>query len=110
MGRLNARRAASGAAPLQLRCGINTGAVIRGNVGGTSRKDNTLIGDSVNTASRIETACGPGRVLIGEATYRHVAEQVDVSGTEELLLRGKTRSTQVYYIRNILAPKGETSP
>ncbi|WP_119462741.1 adenylate/guanylate cyclase domain-containing protein [Rhodospirillaceae bacterium SYSU D60014] len=50
----NARRRASGAAPVALRIGIHTGPAIVGNVGAPSRINYTLIGDTVNVAQRLE--------------------------------------------------------
>ncbi len=53
---------------IQFRIGIHTGPVIRGNVGGNNRFDNTLIGDTVNTAARLEQMGTPGGILISETT------------------------------------------
>ena len=99
---LNERRRVEGTPCRLLRCGINTGPVIRGNVGGAARKDNTLIGDAVNTASRLESSCRPGSVLVGADTYRLVAELVDVSSIEELTLKGKSGRNQAFYVRNVV--------
>ena len=104
--RLNQRRNAVGLSTPLLRCGISTGSVIRGNVGGTERRDNTLIGDTVNTASRIESACRPGCVLISEATYGHVRQHVEVTRTESIGLKGKAENATVFYIHNIVSKKG----
>ncbi|MCE9596664.1 MAG: PAS domain S-box protein [Spirochaetia bacterium] len=101
MHRLNGVRTEAGKISLPLRCGISTGAVIRGNVGGHERKDNTLIGDAVNTASRLESLCVPGRVLIGETTYKQVQKDVETSGENLVQIRGKANPIHVYYIRNI---------
>ncbi len=60
---LNARRADEGKTTFRFRIGVHTGTVIRGNVGSELRSDNTLIGDTVNTAARIESVTPPGEVF-----------------------------------------------
>ncbi len=56
----------------KIRIGINGGRVISGNVGGCERRDNTLIGDAVNLAQRLESNCEPGTVLISEAAFEKI--------------------------------------
>ena len=53
---------------IAIRVGINSGLVLRGDVGTLDRKDLTVIGDTVNTAARIEKASSPNKLLISEAT------------------------------------------
>ena len=56
----------------KIRIGINGGRVISGNVGGGSRRDNTLIGDAVNLAQRLESNCEPGAILISEDAFEKI--------------------------------------
>lgn len=60
--------------PFQIRVGINTGPVITGVVG-TSKFQYDVWGDTVNVASRMETACEPGKVNISEFTYNYVKDK-----------------------------------
>lgn len=55
--------------PFALRVGIHYGRVVSGNVGSARRSDNTLIGDAVNLAQRLESNCAPGRVLVSEVLF-----------------------------------------
>ncbi len=84
---------------LTIRIGMNTGEVVIGNVGGQVRKDNTLIGDTVNTASRLEKECRPGELLITDDLYRRLARPPRIYQTEDLLLRGKNETITVHRIR-----------
>jgi hypothetical protein len=58
----------SGQALYPARIGINTAQVYIGNIGNETRFDFTLIGDGVNFASRLESACEPFRIMIGSET------------------------------------------
>ncbi|MDQ3230973.1 MAG: adenylate/guanylate cyclase domain-containing protein [Pseudobdellovibrionaceae bacterium] len=59
---------AEGKALYPLRIGINTSSVFIGNIGNKQRFDFTMIGDGVNFAARLETACAPFKIMIGPAT------------------------------------------
>lgn len=51
---------------MSVRIGILTGWVIRGDVGGEQRRDNTLIGDTLHIASRLQSARDPGEIVVLE--------------------------------------------
>ena len=95
-----------GLPPVHARIGINTGEMIIGNMGSNQRFDFTVIGDSVNLASRLE---GAGkeygtRILISEETYRQASGQVEVREVDWLRVKGKEMPVRIY---ELLARKGE---
>jgi PAS domain S-box-containing protein len=72
--RLNETRRERGLEGVRIRVGINSGSVIQGEIGTSSRKDVTVIGDVVNTAARIESMTDPMRIGISEATYARLRD------------------------------------
>ena len=72
-------------AEFQLRVGVNTGEVLAGAVG----DDYTVMGDTVNVASRLQSAARPGSVTVGERTMRATDDAVSYEALEPLMLKGK---------------------
>ena len=62
--------------PLRCRIGIHTGYCTVGNFGSEDRMDYTMVGGTVNLASRLEHEASPGGVLISFETYAHVKDEV----------------------------------
>jgi len=94
-----------GLPPVYARIGINTGDMIIGNMGSSQRFDFTVIGDSVNLASRLE---GAGKeygtsIIISEDTYRQAADRVEVRELDLLRVKGKEVPVRIY---ELLAKKG----
>jgi adenylate cyclase len=83
---------------LAVRMGINTGVMIVGNMGGRDRFDYTVIGDSVNLASRLEGANKQYKssIMISDFTYTHVREKVIVRELDLIVVKGKTAPVKVY--------------
>jgi adenylate cyclase len=93
---------------LQMRVGINTGSVVAGNMGTESIFNYTIIGDSVNLASRLE---GVNKeygtsTIISEDTYRSVASGVTARELDCIRVKGKTEPVAIY---ELVSLKGETA-
>ncbi|HSH00894.1 MAG TPA: adenylate/guanylate cyclase domain-containing protein [Anaerolineae bacterium] len=84
---------------LTLRIGINTGAVLLGEIGTTG--EFTAIGDAVNLASRLETAAPNGSILISHDTYQHVRGLFDITPHGQFTFKGKSEPVTTYIINGI---------
>jgi len=96
---LNAKWALEGRQQVQIGIGINFGEVFAGNIGSERRLEYTVIGDAVNTASRLCSQAGPGEILVSEPFYRSLEHPPAVEALEPLQLKGKARVVPVYRVK-----------
>ena len=98
--RWNVQRASDGRAPIDIGIGLNTDTVVSGNIGSKKRMDYTMIGDGVNLASRLESACKQygAHILASEFTYRKLRGTYRAREVDLLLVKGKTQPVAVYEI------------
>jgi adenylate cyclase len=104
--RMNLAWKEQGLPTVGMRVGIFTGEVTAGCLGSAQRLKFTTIGDTVNTASRLESfekeqeelAQSPCRILIGERTLHFVGERYQVQRFGDLTLKGKEKKVPVYRV------------
>ena len=81
--------------------GVNCGNAVVGNIGCDFRMDYTAIGDTVNTAARLESNARPGQILISSEVYEAVKDRVTVTPIGEIPLKGKSKGVFVYQVDNV---------
>jgi adenylate cyclase len=101
--KLNTERAAAGKRTLAVTMGMNAGRAIRANVGGVDRRDNTLIGNAVNIAARLQKACRPGGILVSQALFEKVRAGVQSVQQVRLKLKNVTDNVLAHYVEEPLA-------
>ena len=97
---LNQRRQARGQKPILMGVGLNTDKVVSGNIGSPKRMDYTVIGDGVNLASRLESACKEysAQILCSEFTYRKLKGTYRMREIDLVIVKGKTEPIGVHEV------------
>jgi len=97
---LNLRRLDRGQKPILMGIGLNTDKVVSGNIGSPKRMDYTVIGDGVNLAARLESACKEysAQILCSEFTYRKLKGTYRMREVDRVVVKGKTEPVGVHEV------------
>ena len=89
-----------GKLPVDIGIGLNTDTVVSGNIGSKKRMDYTIIGDGVNLASRLESACKQygTHILVSEFTYAKLRGTYRTREVDLVVVKGKTQPVAIYEI------------
>lgn len=88
---------------LELGVGIHSGEAVLGLVGTEKRLEYTAIGDSVNTAKRLQENAAPGQILISARSCQHIMNSIQARPIDPLNAKGKKHLIQVFEINGLSA-------
>ncbi len=97
--KMNAKWEEQGRPPVAIGIGINFGEVFAGNIGSDRRLEYTVIGDAVNTASRLCSSAGLNEILISEPFYKALKKPPKVEALEPIQVKGKAKKVPVYRVK-----------
>jgi len=96
----NVEREAQGLMAIDHGLGLNTGNIVSGNIGSPKRMDYTMIGDGVNLAARLESACKQyhAHLLISEYTQKKLKGTYRMRDIDDVVVKGKTEPVRVFEV------------
>ncbi len=105
MDRLNQAREAEGKPAVLVRIGVNSGEMLAGIMGDSERMEYTVVGDSVNLASRLCNESSGGQVIIEESLFQKLSpgERILASSYKSIRLRGKALPSTIYTVEDVAA-------
>ena len=101
--RINRLRVPAGKDPIYLRIGINSGPMLAGLLGSADRMEYTVIGDSVNLASRLCNEAKQGEIIIQQSLHDELMDQCSMrtENSKTIRVRGKTEPVPIYNLTEI---------
>ena len=106
VARISKRREAEGKPAVQFKIGVNTGQMLAGNLGSADHMQFTVVGDSVNLASRLCGMARPGEIVISHEIHRQADVRSGILSRrhESMRLRGKKRPVGTYLVTDVTPP------
>ena len=103
----NKDRETRGEPPIDMGLGLNTDNIVAGNIGSKKRMDYTMIGDGVNLAARLESACKQyhARILLSEFTVANLKGVYRLREIDRIQVKGKTKPTDVFECLDFHTPE-----
>jgi len=85
---------------IDMGLGLNTDNIVCGNIGSPKRMDYTMIGDGVNLAARLESACKSyyARILISENTQKNLRGTYRIRDIDDVVVQGKTKPVRIHEV------------
>ena len=106
----NAERSKEGPT-LRIRIGINSGSAVAGEIGSINKKEYTVLGDTVNIASRLESSVAqPMMIVVGENTFRAAKDEFDCRSLGRVTLKGKKNVVEAFEVLASLRVADATPP
>jgi len=99
---LSEKRARAGKPPIAVGIGVSAGDAVAGTVGSEDRMEYTVIGDTVNLGSRLESIAKPGQILITQRTYGKVEGLVEARPLGTVKVKGKEEDVEVYEVLGLI--------
>jgi len=102
--RLNTQRLWIGKIPIQFSIGLSCGSMQAGTMGSKNRMQYTVLGDTVNLASRLSGVAGAGQIVVPEGMLQQpgVGDSIEISGYQYVSVRGKDQPVSTYRIDDVV--------
>jgi adenylate cyclase len=96
---------------LRIRIGINSGKAVAGEIGSINKKEYTVLGDTVNTASRLESSVAqPMMIVVGENTFNAAKDEFECRSLGRVTLKGKKNVVEAFEVLASLRATAATPP
>ncbi len=87
--------------PVQQRIGITQGLTFAGQVGSSTRREYTVMGDDVNLAARLMAAAQPGQILLSQRVYDAVVDHFAATALKPIRVKGKSQLIPIYQVEGL---------